>query len=92
MDILVKPTAPTAAFKLGEKMDDPLQMYLSDIFTISANLSGVPGISVPCGLNAQGLPMGIQFMAKPFNEETLFQVAYAFEDKAGFKNHKPKTS
>ena len=92
VDILVTPTAPTAAFKLGEKMDDPLQMYLSDIFTISANLSGVPGISVPCGLNAQGLPMGIQFMAKPFNEETLFQVAYAFEDKAGFKNHKPKTS
>ncbi|HNX90708.1 MAG TPA: Asp-tRNA(Asn)/Glu-tRNA(Gln) amidotransferase subunit GatA [Candidatus Omnitrophota bacterium] len=78
-DCVVTPTSPTTAFKIGERMDDPLQMYLSDIFTISANMAGIPAISVPCGKDKKGLPVGIQFMAKPFAEETLFNVAYAFE-------------
>lgn len=77
--VLVTPVAPTPAFRLGEKIDDPLTMYLSDIFTIPANLAGIPGISVPCGLNPQGLPIGLQLLAPPFEEGTLLQVAHAFE-------------
>jgi aspartyl-tRNA(Asn)/glutamyl-tRNA(Gln) amidotransferase subunit A len=81
VDCLITPTAPGGAFKLGEKMSDPLSMYLSDIFTISANLAGVPGISVPGGLTDDKLPIGVQFMSKPFDEATLFQVAGVFESK-----------
>jgi len=73
------PIAPTVAFKLGEMMDDPLAMYLSDIYTISANLAGIPGISVNCGTGADGMPVGLQLMAKPFDEPTLLCVARAFE-------------
>lgn len=78
-DVLVCPTAPSGAFKLGEKSSDPLSMYLSDIYTLSANLVGVPAVSVPAGYDAQGLPVGLQFMAKPFAESTLLKAAYAFE-------------
>ncbi|MEJ2730494.1 MAG: Asp-tRNA(Asn)/Glu-tRNA(Gln) amidotransferase subunit GatA [Deltaproteobacteria bacterium] len=78
-DVLLCPVAPTPAFKIGEKVDDPLTMYLSDIFTISANLAGIPGMSVPCGFSKQGLPIGLQLMGKHFNEEMLFKVAYNFE-------------
>ncbi len=82
-DVLITPTSPTPAFKIGEKIKDPLQMYLSDIFTISTNLAGIPGISIPCGFS-QGLPLGLQILAKPFAEETLFRVAYTFEQNTDF--------
>lgn len=84
VDVILTPTAPTAAFKIGEKTSDPLSMYLSDIFTISANLAGVPGISVPCGMTPEGLPLGMQLMAKPFDEETMLRVAYCYEQQSGF--------
>jgi aspartyl-tRNA(Asn)/glutamyl-tRNA(Gln) amidotransferase subunit A len=89
-DIIVSPVAPTPAFKIGEKIDDPLTMYLSDIFTLSANLAGIPGMSVPCGFSRQGLPIGLQLMAKHFNEATLFKVAYNFEQATEFHKQKPK--
>jgi aspartyl-tRNA(Asn)/glutamyl-tRNA(Gln) amidotransferase subunit A len=79
VDVLVTPTSPTVAFKIGEKIDDPLQMYLSDIYTISANLAGIPGISVPCGLSSVGLPIGIQILGRHFEEETVLRVAYVTE-------------
>jgi aspartyl-tRNA(Asn)/glutamyl-tRNA(Gln) amidotransferase subunit A len=78
-DVLVMPTAPTTAFRIGEKTSDPLQMYLSDIFTISVNLAGLPGLSLPCGFDASGLPIGLQIVGRPFEEERVFQAAYAFE-------------
>jgi len=71
-DCIVTPTSPTPAFKIGEKIDDPLKMYLSDIYTISANLAGIPAISIPCGFTKSGLPVGLQILTKPFNEEMLF--------------------
>jgi aspartyl-tRNA(Asn)/glutamyl-tRNA(Gln) amidotransferase subunit A len=90
VDCLVTPTSPTGAFKLGEKMNDPWAMYLSDMYTISANLSGVPAISVPCGLTADGLPVGVQFMAKAFDEASLFKMSYAFESKSKKSSLRPK--
>jgi aspartyl-tRNA(Asn)/glutamyl-tRNA(Gln) amidotransferase subunit A len=75
VDCLLTPISPTTAFKLGEKMSDPLQMYLSDIYTVSANLAGIPGISVPAGADAQGLPIGLQLLGKQFDEATLLNVA-----------------
>ncbi len=79
-DVLITPTTPTVAFKLGEKVNDPLQMYLSDIFTISVNLAGIPAISIPAGKNSEGLPIGVQIMTKHFNEKLLLRVAYAIEE------------
>jgi aspartyl-tRNA(Asn)/glutamyl-tRNA(Gln) amidotransferase subunit A len=80
VDAIVTPTSPTAAFKIGEKSDDPLQMYLSDIFTISCNLAGICGISVPCGFTQHPkLPIGLQLLGKPFGEETMFRLAHAYE-------------
>jgi aspartyl-tRNA(Asn)/glutamyl-tRNA(Gln) amidotransferase subunit A len=81
-DCVVAPTSPTPAFKLGEKMGDPLKMYLSDIYTISANLAGIPAISVPCGFTSGGLPVGMQIMSGHFREETLLKLAYAYEQSA----------
>jgi aspartyl-tRNA(Asn)/glutamyl-tRNA(Gln) amidotransferase subunit A len=89
-DVLLMPTAPTPAFKLGEKVDDPLQMYLSDIFTIPCNLAGLPGLSLPCGFNKQGLPIGLQILANHFQEEKIFRVAYTYEQNTGFHRRKPK--
>ena len=89
-DVVMTPTAPTPAFRLGEKTDDPMQMYLSDIFTISANLAGIPGLSVPCGFTSGGLPIGVQFLAGPFEEEKLFQVAAAYEKNAGLEKRRPQ--
>jgi len=77
-DALVTPTSPTVAFKVGERVDDPYQMYLSDVCTLPINIAGIPGISVPCGL-ADGLPVGLQIIAKPFGEETILRTAYAYE-------------
>lgn len=79
VDVLLTPTAPTAAFKIGEKADDPLQMYLSDIFTISCNLAGLPGLSLPCGFTQDNLPIGLQILGKPFDEETVLAAASAYE-------------
>jgi len=90
VDAIVTPTAPTPAFKIGEKVDDPLQMYLSDIFTISANLAGIPGISLPCGFSKKGLPIGLQLMAKPFDEEVLLRIAYTYEKKTEAHKRKPQ--
>lgn len=85
VDAILTPTAPSPAFKLGEKMTNPLEMYLSDIFTISVNLAGIPAISVPGGLSSEkNLPIGLQFMGKPFDEGTLYQIAYAFEQATDF--------
>ncbi len=78
-DCIITPTSPSAAFKIGEKMHDPLSMYLSDIFTISANLAGIPAVSIPCGFTSSGLPIGLQILTKSFDEETLFRVAYTYE-------------
>jgi aspartyl-tRNA(Asn)/glutamyl-tRNA(Gln) amidotransferase subunit A len=88
-DVILCPVAPTPAFKIGEKTDDPLTMYLTDIFTLSANLAGIPGMSVPCGFSKQGLPIGLQLMGKHFNEEMLFKVAYNFEQATDFHKKKP---
>jgi aspartyl-tRNA(Asn)/glutamyl-tRNA(Gln) amidotransferase subunit A len=84
VDFIISPTSPTTAFRIGEKSDDPLAMYLSDIFTITANLVGVPGISVPCGKSPQGLPVGMQIMGKHFDELRLLNLARAFEQAGGF--------
>jgi aspartyl-tRNA(Asn)/glutamyl-tRNA(Gln) amidotransferase subunit A len=82
-NVVVTPTSPTPAFEFGSKTADPLEMYLSDIYTISTNLATLPGISVPCGLAASGLPTGVQFMARPFDEETLLRVAHCYETNSG---------
>ncbi|MFQ5681532.1 MAG: amidase family protein, partial [Candidatus Omnitrophota bacterium] len=79
LDCLITPTSPTAAFRMGEKTKDPLSMYLSDVYTISANLAGAPAISLPCGVDKNNLPIGIQAIARPFDEETLFRVGFAIE-------------
>jgi len=87
--VLLAPVAPTPAFKIGENTDDPLTMYLSDIFTIPANLAGIPGMSVPCGFSSKGLPIGLQLMARHFDEDTLFKVGYNFEQVSDFHDKKP---
>src|SRR5271163_4455511 len=79
VDVIAAPTCPTPAFKLGEKVDDPLAMYLADIYTVTANLAGIPGISVPCGENHEKLPIGLQLFARHFDEATLLRVAHAYE-------------
>jgi aspartyl-tRNA(Asn)/glutamyl-tRNA(Gln) amidotransferase subunit A len=88
-DVLISPVAPSPAWKFGEKGDDPLAMYLSDIFSISANLAGIPGISVPGGFSRQGLPIGIQLQGPHFKEEILFRVAYNIEKGLGICNRRP---
>ncbi len=88
-DLLISPTSPTTAFKLGEKTQDPLAMYLSDICTIGINLAGIPGISVPCGFDEKGLPIGMQIMAKPFDEATLLKGAYAYEQACKWHERRP---
>jgi aspartyl-tRNA(Asn)/glutamyl-tRNA(Gln) amidotransferase subunit A len=89
-DVILTPTTPTPAFKIGEKTDNPLQMYLSDIFTISTNLAGIPGISVPCGFTAAGLPVGVQFLAGHFEEGKLIQIASAYEKNANIEKRRPQ--
>ena len=84
VDVIASPTSPTPPFRLGEKSSDPLAMYLSDIFTITANLAGIPGISVPCGKTADGLPIGLQLLGKHFDESTLLRIGHAFETAGGF--------
>ena len=86
VDALLTPTAPSAAFAQGENMDDPIKMYLNDVFTVPASMAGVPGMSVPAGLDANGLPLGLQVIGKPFDEETVFAVSAALEAAAGFSH------
>ena len=87
-DAVITPTSPTTAFKIGEKVSDPLSMYLSDIYTISANLSGIPAISIPCGFSKDDLPIGLQIMAKPFAEEMLLRIAYTYEQHTEWHRRK----
>jgi len=88
-DALITPTSPTVPFRIGEKTDDPLQMYLSDVCTLPINIAGIPGMSVPAGF-VDGLPVGMQILGKPFSEETLFRVAYAYEQATGWQKQRPK--
>jgi aspartyl-tRNA(Asn)/glutamyl-tRNA(Gln) amidotransferase subunit A len=90
VDIILSPVSPTPPWKLGEKTDDPLQMYLSDILTISANLSGIPGLSIPAGFTENGLPAGIQLLGPHFSESTLFKAGYAFEQVMRLYNRRPE--
>jgi aspartyl-tRNA(Asn)/glutamyl-tRNA(Gln) amidotransferase subunit A len=89
VDVLIGPTSPTAAFKLGDKIADPLAMYLSDIYTITTNLAGIPGISIPCGLTKGGLPIGLQLLAPAFAEETLLRTARVFEKATDWHTRRP---
>jgi aspartyl-tRNA(Asn)/glutamyl-tRNA(Gln) amidotransferase subunit A len=89
VDLIATPTSPSPAFKRGEKAADPLQMYLSDIFTISCNLAGLPGLSVPCGLTAGKLPIGLQLLGKPFDEATLLRVAHQYEQASDWNRQIP---
>jgi aspartyl-tRNA(Asn)/glutamyl-tRNA(Gln) amidotransferase subunit A len=90
VDLIASPTTPTPAFKIGEKVDDPLQMYLSDIFTISCNLAGLCGISIPCGFSKIGLPIGLQLQGRPFGEPDLLRCAHTYEQATDWRNKKPK--
>ncbi len=90
VDVVLGPTSPTAAFRIGEKTDDPLAMYLSDIYTITANLAGIGGISIPCGLTKAGLPIGLQLLAPPFEEDRLLRAARMFERETEWHMKRPK--
>ena len=91
-DAIITPTSPTTAFKISEKIQNPLQMYLSDICTISINLAGVPAISIPCGLDREGLPIGMQVIGKHFDEATILRIAYAYEQETEWHRKKPAIS
>jgi aspartyl-tRNA(Asn)/glutamyl-tRNA(Gln) amidotransferase subunit A len=92
VDALISPTSPVVAFKLGERVLDPLQMYLADIFTIAANLAGICGISIPCGfveLDGHRLPIGLQLLGKPLDEARILQIAYAYEQSTEWHKSRP---
>jgi aspartyl-tRNA(Asn)/glutamyl-tRNA(Gln) amidotransferase subunit A len=89
-DVILTPVSPTPAFRIGEKTDDPLQMYLSDIYTINVNLAGLPGMSLPCGFSSGGLPIGLQLIAKHFEEEKIFRAAHAYEQNTEWHRKRPK--
>ena len=89
VDVILTPTAPTAAFALGEKTDDPVTMWLNDIFTIPTSMAGLPGLSLPAGLDGEGLPLGLQLIGRPFDEETVLKVADVMEQASGFST-RPK--
>jgi aspartyl-tRNA(Asn)/glutamyl-tRNA(Gln) amidotransferase subunit A len=88
-DVIVSPTSPTAAFKIGERTEDPLAMYLADIYTIGANLAGIPGVSIPCGFTSTGLPIGLQLLAPPFAEDKLLRIARMYERSTDWQNRRP---
>ena len=85
MDAIITPVSPFPAFKLGEKTSDPLQMYLSDIYTITGSLAGIAGMSVPCGRSPEGLPIGMQILTNHFREQTMLNLGHAFELDGGFE-------
>ena len=89
-DVILTPTSPTVAFDIGSKINDPLAMYLADICTVSVNIAGLPGISIPCGVDKEGMPIGMQLIGNRFTEETLLNAAYTFEQKVQFREkYKP---
>ncbi len=88
-DLLLTPTSPTTAFKIGEKSNNALEMYLADICTVPVNIGGLPGMSIPCALDSNGMPIGFQLIAKAFNEETIFKAAYTYEQNTNFRENKP---
>jgi aspartyl-tRNA(Asn)/glutamyl-tRNA(Gln) amidotransferase subunit A len=90
VDLLITPTTPTAAFTLGEKVDDPLAMYLSDIFTVTVNLAGLPGLSLPCGLTRAGLPIGLQILGRRFDEAGVLSLGATLEARLGFATRRPR--
>jgi aspartyl-tRNA(Asn)/glutamyl-tRNA(Gln) amidotransferase subunit A len=89
-DVIITPTAPTTAFKLGEKTEDPLAMYLSDIYTISINLAGLPAVSLPCGFDNNQMPIGMQLIGKHFDETTILRVAHRYEQSTEWHKKKPR--
>jgi aspartyl-tRNA(Asn)/glutamyl-tRNA(Gln) amidotransferase subunit A len=89
VDLILTPTAPTPAFRRGEKTDDPLAMYLSDVFTISANLAGIGGLSLPCGFTSEGLPVGLQLMSPPWQDQRLFRAAHAYQQTTDWHLRRP---
>jgi len=89
-DVIVTPTAPSTAFRIGEKTEDPLQMYLSDIYTLSINLAGLPALSLPCGFDSESLPIGMQIIGKHFDETTVLRIAYAYEQATEWHKQKPR--
>ena len=89
-DLLLTPAAPTTAYPLGEHADDPIQMYLGDIYTVSVNMAGLPGMVIPCGLDREGMPVGAQFIGKAFGEQQLFDAAYAYQARKKFHRQYPK--
>ncbi len=89
MDVLIAPTMPYPAFRLGEKIGDPLSLYLADVDTVPINLAGVPSISVPCGFSG-GMPIGMQIIGKHFDEATILKAAYTFEENTDFHNKRPE--
>jgi aspartyl-tRNA(Asn)/glutamyl-tRNA(Gln) amidotransferase subunit A len=90
VDAVALPTTPTAAFRLGERVDDPLEMYLADVFTVSAPLSGLPAISVPCGYTNDALPVGLQFTGRAWDEATILRLAHAYEQAAPWRGRHPE--
>ncbi len=90
VDVIVAPTSPEVAFKIGEKTQDPIKMYLSDVLTIPCNIAGLPGISIPCGFSSEGLPIGIQVIGKAFDEETVIHVAHAYESNTDWGEKRPE--
>jgi len=89
-DVILGPTTPTTAYKIGEKIDNPLEMYLGDIYTVSVNIAGLPGMSIPCGFDNNKLPIGMQLISKPLAEDKIFRVAYTFEQNTEFHKERPK--
>ena len=90
-DVLLAPTMPTPAFKLGEKISDPLTLYMADVNTVPINLAGVPSVSLPCGFS-NGLPIGLQIIGRPFDEETIIRTAYTFEQNTDFHTKAPEVA
>lgn len=89
-DVIITPTSPTTAFKIGERVSNPLEMYMSDICTVPVNIAGLPAISIPCGFDSNGLPIGLQIIGKAFDEQTILRVAYTYEQNSGYRNLKPQ--
>ena len=88
-DIIIGPVSPTTAYKIGEKINDPIQMYMEDIFTVPVNIAGLPAMSIPCGLDNNSLPIGLQLLGKRFDEQTIIKTAYTFEQNTEFHNLRP---
>jgi aspartyl-tRNA(Asn)/glutamyl-tRNA(Gln) amidotransferase subunit A len=92
VDFIVGPTTPSPAFKLGEKTDDPLSMYLEDLYTVTMNLAGIGGMSIPCGFTKAGLPIGLQLQARPFDEERLLRAAAMYQQATDWHTKRPNLS